>query len=124
MRRFGFTAIVVMVLAFSSSAFAQNNKGYFVGNVFDHNGAVIKITDSRTGVTHVATSTDDGRFAFDSIEPGTYRIEISQPWFKTITRDGLIISANQTTTANFMLEDRKGKPWTYRALSAPVRFLF
>ena len=124
MRRFGFTAIVVMVLAFSSSAFAQTSKGYFVGNVFNQDGAVIKITDSRTGVTHVTTSNDDGRFGFDAVEPGTYRIEISQAGFKTITRDGLIISANQTTTANFVLEDRKSKPWTYRAFSAPVRFLF
>jgi len=121
-RRFGF--IAVMILAFSSGAFAQTSKGYFVGNVIDQSGAVIKITNSSTGATHVATSTDDGVFRFDAIDPGTYRIEISQPGFKTITRDGLIISANQTTTANFMLEDRKSKPWTYRALSAPVRFLF
>ena len=113
-----------MILAFSSSAFAQPSKGYFVGNVIDQNGAVIKITNSSTSVTHVATSNDDGVFRFDAIDPGTYRIEISQPGFKTITRDGLIISPNQTTTANFMLEDRKSKPWTYRALSAPVRFLF
>src|SRR4029078_837120 len=34
----------------------------------------------------------------------TYRIEISQPGFKTVMRDGLIVSAAQTTTANFLLE--------------------
>ena len=122
MRRFGFVA--AMILAFSSAAFAQTSRGYFVGNVLDQNGAVIKITNSSTGATHVATATDDGVFRFDAVDPGTYKIEISQPGFKTITRDGLIISPNQTTTANFMLEDRKSKPWTYRALSAPVRFLF
>ena len=129
MRRFGLLAVAVMILAFSSSAFAQTSRGYFVGNVLDQNGAVIKITNSSTGATHVATSTDDGSFRFDAIDPGTYRIEISQPGFKTITRDGLIISAAQTTTANFLLEagtqmDRKRKRWTYRAVSAPVRFLF
>ena len=107
MRRFGFTAIVVMILAFSSSAFAQSSKGYFVGNVLDQNGAVIKITDSSKGVTHVTTSTDDGRFRFDAIEPGTYRVQISRPGFKTITRDGLIIASNQTTTANFRLYSRR-----------------
>ena len=128
-RRFGFTAIVVMILAFTSSAFAQTSRGYFVGNVLEQNGAVVKITNSSTGVTHVAISTDDGSFHFDAIDPGTYRIEISQPGFKTITRDGLIISSAQTTTANFLLQagtqtDRKRKSWTYRAVSAPVRFLF
>src|SRR4029079_2032781 len=39
-----------------------------------------------------------------AIDPGAYRIEITQTGFKTITRDGLIISAAQTTTANFLLE--------------------
>ncbi|HET6972735.1 MAG TPA: carboxypeptidase-like regulatory domain-containing protein [Pyrinomonadaceae bacterium] len=118
-----------MILAFTNSALAQTSRGYFVGNVLEQNGAVVKITNSSTRVTHVATSTDDGSFRFDAIDPGTYRIEISQPGFKTITRDGLIISAAQTTTANFLLEagtqtDRKRKSWTYRAVSAPVRFLF
>ncbi len=128
-RRFGLLAVAAMILAFSSSAFAQTSRGYFAGNVLDQNGAVIKITNSSNGATHVTTSTDDGSFRFDAIDPGTYRIEISQPGFKTITRDGLIISAAQTTTANFLLEagtqaDRKRKRWTYRAVSAPVRFLF
>jgi hypothetical protein len=96
-----------MILAFSSSAFAQTSKGYFVGNVLDQNGAVIKITDSSNGVTHVTISTDDGRFRFDAIEPGTYRVQISRPGFKTITRDGLIIASNQTTTANFRLYSKR-----------------
>ena len=129
MRRFGFIAIAAMTLAFTSSAFAQTSKGDFAGNVLDQKGAVVKITNSSTGITHIATSTEDGSFRFDAIDPGTYRIEISQPGFKTITRDGLIISAAQTTTANFLLEagtqtDLKRKRWTYRAVSAPVRFLF
>jgi Carboxypeptidase regulatory-like domain len=114
-RRFRFIAIAAMILVFTSSAFAQS-KGYFSGNVRDQNGAVVKITNSSTGVAHVATSTEDGSFRFDAIDPGTYRIEISQPGFKTITRAGLIISPNQTTTANFKLEDRKSKLW--------ARFLF
>src|SRR6185295_14047473 len=93
-RRFGLLALAAIVLAFSSSALAQTSKGYFVGNVLDQSGAVIKITDSRKGVTHVTTSTDDGRFRFDAVEPGTYRVEISRPGFKTITRNGLIIASN------------------------------
>lgn len=104
-----FTAIAALILALTSSAFAQTSKGFFVGNVADQNGAVvsgatIKITNAGTGVARVTTSTDDGSFRFDAIDPGTYRIEISQSGFKTITRDGLIISAAQTTTANFLLE--------------------
>src|SRR5690349_19918392 len=98
-----------MILALTSSAFAQTSKGFFVGNIADQNGALvsgatIKITNASTGVARVTTSTDDGSFRFDAIDPGTYRIEITQPGFKTIMRDGLIVSAAQTTTANFLLE--------------------
>jgi hypothetical protein len=106
-----FIAIAAMILALTSSAFAQTSKGFFIGNVVDQNravvsGAVVKITNASTRVSRMATSTDDGSIRFDAIDPGTYRIEISQPGFKTITRDGLIITANQTTTANFLLEER------------------
>src|SRR5678815_189145 len=98
-----------MILALTSSAFAQTSKGFFVGNIADQNGAVvsgavIKITNTSTGVTRETASTEDGGFRFDAIDPGAYRIEISQSGFKTITRDGLIIAAAQTTTANFLLE--------------------
>lgn len=104
-----FIAIAAMILALTGSAFAQTSKGFFVGNIADQNGALvsgatIKITNVSTGVARVTTSTDDGSFRFDAIDPGTYRIEISQSGFKTIMRDGLIVSAAQTTTANFLLE--------------------
>ena len=109
MTRIKLTAITAMFLALTSSAFAQTSKGFFVGNVSDQNGAlvsgaVVKITNAATGVTRETVSTDDGSFRFDAIDPGAYRIQISQPGFKTITRDGLMIAAAQTTTANFLLE--------------------
>jgi hypothetical protein len=101
--------LAAMILALTSSAFAQTSKGFFVGNVSDQNGAVVsgavvKIINTSTGVTRESVSTDDGSFRFDAIDPGTYRIEISQQGFKTIMRDGLIVSAAQNTTANFLLE--------------------
>jgi carboxypeptidase family protein len=101
--------IAAMILALTGSGFAQTSKGYFVGNVSDQtgavvSGAVVRITNASTRVTHVSVSTDDGSFHFDAIDPGTYRIEITQPGFKTITRDGLITSPAQNTTANFVLE--------------------
>jgi Carboxypeptidase regulatory-like domain len=106
---FKLLAIALVTLAVAASAFGQTSKGFFVGNISDQNGAVVagavvKITNAATGVTRVTTSTAEGGFRIDAIDPGTYRIEISQAGFKTITRDGLIISAAQTTSANFLLE--------------------
>ena len=106
---FKLIAIALVTLAIAASAFGQTSKGFFVGNVTDQNGAVvagavIKITNAATGVTRVTSSNTEGSFRIDAVDPGTYRIEISQTGFKTITRDGLIISAAQTTYANFLLE--------------------
>ena len=106
---FKLLAIALVTLSVAASAFGQTSKGFFVGNVTDQNsavvaGAVVKITNAATGVTREATTNTEGSFRIDAIDPGTYRIEITQPGFKTITRDGLIISAAQTTTANFLLE--------------------
>ena len=111
MTRFDFRliAIALVILAFTSSAFAQTSKGFLVGNIADQNGAVvagaaIKVTNIATGVIRATVSGADGSFRLDAIDPGTYRIEISQPGFKTIMREGLIVTAAQTTSANFMLE--------------------
>src|SRR5215213_2105655 len=38
------------------------------------------------------------------VDPGTYKVEISQTGFKTISRDNLIVTAAQTTSAMFQLE--------------------
>lgn len=106
---FKLLAMALVTLAVVASAFGQTSKGFFVGNISDQNsavvaGAIVKITNAATGVTRVTTSTAEGSFRIDAVDPGTYRIEISQPGFKTITRDGLIVSAAQTTSANFLLE--------------------
>ena len=106
---FRFIAIALLALALTSSAFAQTSKGFFVGNVVDANGAVvagavIKITNAGTGVTRETVSTDDGTFRLDAVDPGTYKVEISQTGFKTLSRENLIVTAAQTTSANFQLE--------------------
>ena len=106
---FKLIAIALLGLAFTSSAFGQTSKGFFVGQLTDQNGAVVagavvKITNAATGVTRESTSNSEGSFRLDAIDPGTYRIEIRHPGFKTIARDGLIIAPSQTTSANFCLK--------------------
>ncbi|HET6977016.1 MAG TPA: TonB-dependent receptor [Pyrinomonadaceae bacterium] len=111
MKRFSFNliAIALVTFAIAASAFGQTSKGFFVGNITDQNGsvvtgAIVKVTNAGTGVTRVTSTNAEGSFRLDAIDPGTYRVEISQPGFKTLTRDGLIVSAAQTTSANFTIE--------------------
>jgi Carboxypeptidase regulatory-like domain len=106
---FRLIAIALVSLALTTSVFAQTSKGFFVGNIVDPNGAavagaVVKIINAGTGVTRETVSTADGSFRMDAVDPGTYRVEISQTGFKTISRENLIVTAAQTTDANFQLE--------------------
>src|SRR5512145_1231067 len=102
-------AAFFMLLAFSSSLYAQTSKGFVVGNIVDPNGAVIvganvKITNINTGVSRDTVSASDGSFRIDAVDPGTYKIEVRQTGFKSATRENMIVTAAQTTEAQFQLE--------------------
>jgi hypothetical protein len=109
--RINFTLIaaVAMVLALCSSMFGQTSKGFVVGNVVDADEAVIvganvKITNVSTGISRDTVSTPDGSFRLDAVDPGQYKLEVSQSGFKTVIRENLIVTASQTTTARVQLE--------------------
>ncbi len=100
---------ILIMLVFSAGAFAQTSKGFVVGTIVDPAGAAIvganvRITNASTGVSRESVSTADGSFRFDAVEPGTYKIEITQSGFKTVTRENLVVVAAQTSTALFQLE--------------------
>ena len=101
-------ATFLISLLLSSSVLGQTSKGFVVGNILDPNGAVsvgaiIKITNISTGASRDSVSASDGSFRIDAVDPGTYKIEVSQTGFKTVTRD-MIVTAAQTTEAQFQLE--------------------
>src|SRR5688572_16916398 len=100
---------VVVLLVSTASALAQTSKGFLVGNIVDADGAVIvgatvKVTNLSTGVSRETVSAADGGFRIDALDPGAYRIEISQSGFKALTRDNVLITAAQTTDIQFQLD--------------------
>lgn len=66
---------------------AQSGTSTINGVVQDQQGAVIpgaavKLTNPATGFTRDTTTTDDGRYSFPTIPPGTYQIEVTVSNFK------------------------------------------
>ena len=103
------TSIVFILLAVGFSALAQTSKGFVVGNISDPNEAVIAgaeviITNTSTGVTRNTVSGSDGSFRLDAVDPGTYRVEVSQSGFKTAVRENVVVGASQTVSVTFQLE--------------------
>jgi len=106
---FRIASAILMLLAVSSCLLAQTSKGFLVGDVIDPNGAVIvganvKITNTSTGVSRETVSASDGSFRIDAVDPGTYKVEVSQNSFKTAMRDNVVVGASQTATVSFQLE--------------------
>jgi len=104
-----FTSVVFILLAVGFSALAQTSKGFVVGNVFDPNEAVIAgaeviITNASTGVTRNTVSGSDGSFRLDAVDPGTYRVQVSQTGFKTAVRENVVVGASQTVSITLQLE--------------------
>lgn len=103
------TSVVFILLAVGFSALAQTSKGFVVGNISDPNEAVIAgaeviITNTSTGVTRNTVSGSDGSFRLDAVDPGTYRVEVSQTGFKTAVRENVVVGASQTVSVTFQLE--------------------
>jgi len=88
---------------------AQGERGTFNGTVSDPSGAVIagatvKAVNTATGVEVANSTTESGVFRLPYLAPGTYRLTVAAPGFKTAVRENVILGVAQTLTVDFTLE--------------------
>ena len=101
-------AITLCVL-FAIAAFAQGERGTFNGTITDPSGAAVagaavKVINPETGVETTSVATDAGVYRMPYLQPGTYRITVSAPGFKTAVRQNVMLAVAQTLTIDFALE--------------------
>lgn len=86
---------------------AAHPKNILEGTITDPNGAVVPNAEVSLfkGKTPVASvrSDENGYYAFSSVAPGTYRLEVKASGFKT-TVQNLKINGDKSSAANFSLE--------------------
>lgn len=102
MSKMKFLFSIVLMFAFAGIGLAQTSKGTIVGTVLDPNGAAvsgatIKLTNNETGVTREATTTSEGTYRIEAVDPGNYKIEVTAAGFKATTVQNVISSGGQTT---------------------------
>jgi outer membrane receptor protein involved in Fe transport len=99
---------LTLVLALGSIALAQSSKGIVVGILTDPQnarvaGADVKITNTETNVTRETTSTGEGTFRFDAVDPGTYTVTVNAVGFRGTTATDVKVLAAQTADLSFSL---------------------
>jgi hypothetical protein len=86
------TSLIVFSFALiPASLRAQSDTGRITGTVVDTTGAVItgasvKLTNTETGAVQTVTSGSDGNFNFSAVMRGTYKVDVTQAGFKTVTQ--------------------------------------
>ncbi|MGI9168288.1 MAG: carboxypeptidase-like regulatory domain-containing protein, partial [Pyrinomonadaceae bacterium] len=100
---------LLVLLAFSSAAFAQQGTSTVRGTVKDQQGnvvagAAITLTNLGTNNSRTATSNEIGAFSFESVPVGDYKMEVEGKGFKKALVTDVHASVGQPTGVNVDLE--------------------
>lgn len=79
------------------------------GHVADTSGAAVAeaavtVTNLATNAALATTTSDAGIFVMPSVVPGTYRVEVAKPGFKTAVRSGVGVNVATAVTVDIVLE--------------------
>jgi hypothetical protein len=104
----GFSALLIAVI-FAASAFAQSGTTGVSGIVTDQTGAVVpgatvNLTNVATGLTRSTVTNDSGRYSFSSIQPATYKLEVTASGFKTAVNNEVSALVDSPVEVNVGLE--------------------
>lgn len=95
-------------MCFVSLGFGQAGRGSISGTITDTQGALIAgaqvtLTNDATGVTQHTVASSAGLYAFISLNPGQYKVSVSQSGFASTMQDKIRVDVDQTTTVNIAL---------------------
>lgn len=108
-RRQAAAALMLLLIALSSAAFAQTVTGTLSGTVSDKTGAVIPnvpvvAKNKETGLERSVTTNGEGFYQMPFLPLGSYDVTVQAPGFGKVTKTDVLIELNKTTVSNFALE--------------------
>jgi hypothetical protein len=100
---------VFALVAFATVLSAQEYRGTFSGTITDSSGAAVPkakvvATEVQTGTKTIATSGNSGAYTIPFLTPGAYEITAEAAGFKQYVRNGLKLSAGDSTVIDIRLE--------------------
>ena len=108
MRLAPFPVVVLLVTAFVAHTASQTSQGRLTGTVKDEQDAIVPdVTVVATSPTLIGTRTtlteSDGRFLFPALPSGVYTLTFTLSGFKTVVREGVILTVGTTITVDAQL---------------------
>jgi hypothetical protein len=96
------------VVALLPAAARAQAVGAVTGVVTDDSGAVIpgvsvEATNAGTGLVRTAVTDADGRFDLPQLQPGRYNVKASLSGFRTVERQAVQVSVDDTTRVDFKM---------------------
>ncbi len=103
-----FLSLGILFLCAGSIALAQAGRGSISGTVTDPSGAIVSgaqvaLLNNATGVTLHTVSSSAGLYSFISLNPGSYKVTVSQTGFVKVARDNITVDVDQSTEVNISL---------------------
>ena len=94
---------VVLSFVLAISGYAQTFRGSINGTVTDQTGAalagaVVKATDTGTGIVLSTVTTAEGQYSFQDLPLGTYQIAVTDAGFSPVTVDKIPVTAGAIYT--------------------------
>src|SRR5205085_811792 len=103
--RIGYLLAVILALGCGQLLLAQAFTSSITGAVTDPSGATVsgaKVTlqNMNTNDVREFTTSGDGSYQFNNLQPGTYKITVTMAGFQTYVRDNLVLQANRATSVD------------------------
>jgi hypothetical protein len=79
------------------------------GSIYDHTGATvpgatITLSNPGKGFTRTFTSSQDGRYGFTLLAPGTYALRVEKLAFRPYSQSGIVLAVGQSAVQDVTLE--------------------
>jgi hypothetical protein len=91
------------------SAFGQAGRGSISGTVTDPGGALVAgaqvaLLNTATGVSLHTVTSSAGLYSFISLNPGVYKVTVSQTGFANVIQENITVNVDQATQVNIALK--------------------
>lgn len=100
--------LVLGFLCLSVTSFAQSTNATVMGRVLDPSkaavgGASVEVTNIDRGTAYKTSTNNAGLFSIPNLSPGSYRISVAKPGFRSIVKPDVTLHVQDVVALNFDL---------------------